>query len=109
MSQDKSPEAQVLNLADLVDYQEAAVVSRALISKPTGIITLFAFDKEQALSEHTTPFDALVHVVDGEAEVIISGKPSILKKDQIIIMPANQPHSLRAVEKFKMVLVMIKS
>ena len=109
MSEDKSLEAQVLNLADLVDYQGGSVVSRALINKSTGTVTLFAFDKDQFLTEHTTPFDALVYCFDGEVEVVISGKPFTLKKGQTIIMPANQAHSLRAIEKFKMALVMIKS
>ena len=101
--------AQILNLADLIDYQQASVVSRMIIKKPSGNVTIFAFDKGQGLSEHTAPFDALVNIIDGQAEVFISGKLFSLKNGQSIIMPANQPHSLKAKEKFKMALVMIKS
>jgi len=99
---------QVKNLSDLVKYQENAVVSSEIIKKDTGIITVFAFDKGQGLSEHTAPFDALVNIIDGQAEVTISGKPFTLKEGEMIIMPANKPHSMKAVEKFKMFLVMIK-
>jgi quercetin dioxygenase-like cupin family protein len=109
MSEDMNLKAQVLNLADLVDYQQGSVVSKTLINKQTGTLTLFAFDKGQALSEHTAPFDAFVYCFDGEAEIVISNKPSILKEGEMIIMPANQPHCLRAIERFKMALVMIKS
>ncbi len=101
--------AQALNMSDLVDYQEGSVVSRTLIDKKTGTVTLFAFDKGQALSEHTAPFDALVNIIDGEAEIIISGNEHRVKKGEMIIMPAGEPHALKAVEKFKMVLVMIRS
>ena len=99
---------QVKNLSDLVKYQENAVVSSEIIKKDTGIITVFAFDKGQGLSEHTAPFDALVNIIDGQAEVTISGKPFTVKEGEMIIMPANKPHSMKAVEKFKMFLVMIK-
>jgi len=99
----------VLNLANLIEYQEGSVVSRTLIDKKTGTLTIFAFDKGQSLSEHTAPFDALVYILDGKAEVVISKEPSILKQGQIIIMPANEPHALRALDKFKMALVMIRS
>ena len=99
---------QVKNLSDLVKYQENAVVSSEVIKKDTGIITVFAFDKGQGLSEHTAPFDALVNIIDGQAEVTISGKLFTVKKGEMIIMPANKAHSLKAVEKFKMLLVMIK-
>ncbi len=99
---------QVKNLSDLVKYQENAVVSSEVIKKDTGIITVFAFDKGQGLSEHTAPFDALVNIIDGQAEVTISGKLFTVKKGEMIIMPANKPHSMKAVEKFKMLLVMIK-
>jgi quercetin dioxygenase-like cupin family protein len=98
-----------LNLAGLINYQEGSIVSRTIIEKTTGTITLFAFDKNQGLSEHTAPFDALVQVIDGEAEVTISGKSSSVKQGEMIIMPANQPHALRAMHHFKMMLVMIKS
>ena len=99
---------QVKNLSDLVKYQENAVVSSEVIKKDTGIITVFAFDKGQGLSEHTAPFDALVNVIDGQAEVTVSGKQFTVKKGEMIIMPANKPHSMKAVEKFKMFLIMIK-
>ena len=101
--------AKVSKLADLVEYQQGSVVSRTIIDKETGTLTLFAFDKEQGLSEHTAPFDAMVYIVDGQAEVTISGKPLRLKDGEIVIMPANKPHALRAIEKFKMMLVMIRS
>jgi len=99
---------QVKNLSDLVKYQENAVVSSEVIKKDTGIITVFAFDKGQGLSEHTAPFDALVNIIDGQADVTISGKLFTVKKGEMVIMPANKPHSMKAVEKFKMLLVMIK-
>ena len=99
---------QVKNLSDLVKYQENAVVSSEVIKKDTGIITVFAFDEGQGLSEHTAPFDALVNIIDGQAEVTVSGKLFTVKKGEMIIMPANKPHSMKAVEKFKMFLVMIK-
>lgn len=99
---------QVKNLSDLVKYQENAVVSSEIIKKDAGTVTVFAFDKGQGLSEHTTPFDALVNIIDGRAEVTISGKLFTVKEGEMIIMPANKPHSLKAVEKFKMLLVMIK-
>ena len=100
---------QPMELANLADYQEGSVVSRTIISKKTGTVTFFAFDQGQGLSEHTAPFDALVHILEGQAEVVISGKPLHVKKGQIVIMPANQPHSLRAVQKFNMILTMIRS
>jgi len=101
--------AQAATLVDLVDYQEGSVVSRTIIDKKTGTVTLFAFDEGQGLSEHTAPFDALVYVLDGEAEIVISGKTLRLKEGEIVIMPANEPHALRAVKRFKMVLTMIRS
>ena len=101
--------AQVIELADLVDYQDNSVVSREIIKKETGRISVFAFDKNEGLSEHTAPFDALVYILDGEAEIIISGKPFHLRKGEMIIMPTNEPHALKAVQKFKMMLTMIKS
>lgn len=101
--------AQALRMADLVEYQDGAVVSREIINKKTGTVTLFAFDAGQGLSEHTAPFDALVYLLDGEAEVTISGKANLLKAGEMIIMPANQPHALKALGRFKMVLVMIRS
>ena len=101
--------AQAIKVVDLVDYQEGSVVSRTIIDKKTGTLTLFAFGEGQGLSEHTAPFDALVYLLDGEAEVTISGKSTNLKEGQMIIMPAHQPHALRAIRRFKMMLVMIKS
>lgn len=98
-----------LDTPALLDYQDDAVVSREIIKKDTGTVTLFAFDQGQGLSEHTAPFDAAVYVLDGQVRVNISGKPRIVKKGQMIIMPANKPHSLKAIGKFKMLLVMIKS
>jgi quercetin dioxygenase-like cupin family protein len=101
--------AQAIRLVDLVDYQEGSIVSRTIIDKKMGTVTLFALDEGQGLSEHTTPFDALVYLLDGEAEITISGKPVRLREGEMVIMPANQPHALRAVKKFKMVLTMIRS
>ena len=100
---------QVVKPVDLVGYQKGSVVSRTIIDKDTGTLTLFAFDEGQGLSEHTAPFDALVHVINGEAEVAISGKPLNLIEGEMVIMPANQSHALRATKRFKMMLVMIKS
>ena len=100
---------EVGNLIGLVDYQDGSVVSKEVIKKEKGTVSLFAFDKGQGLSEHTAPFDALVYIVDGQAEITISGKKHFLKAGQTIIMPANNPHSLKAVERFKMLLVMIKA
>jgi quercetin dioxygenase-like cupin family protein len=105
---DKDLKAKAAGIAALVDYQGGAVVSRTIIERAGGTTTLFAFDKGQGLSEHTTPFDALVQVIDGEAVVIISGQSIPLKAGEAIIMPANQPHALQAVARFKMLLVMIK-
>jgi quercetin dioxygenase-like cupin family protein len=99
----------VVRLAQLVDYQEGSVVSRTIVDKKGGTVTLFAFDEAEGLSEHTAPFDALVYLVDGEAEVTISGKPMSLKEGEMVVMPANKPHALRAVKRFKMILVMIRS
>jgi quercetin dioxygenase-like cupin family protein len=101
--------AQASNLSSLINYQEGSVVSRTLIDKKTGTVTLFAFDINQGLSEHTAPYDAMVQVLEGEVEVTISGKPTILKAGEITIMPANEPHALAAKTKFKMLLTMIKS
>ena len=98
-----------LDLKDLVSYQDGAVVSKTLIDKGKGTITLFSFDKGQGLSEHTAPFDAFVQVVDGTAEITISGTPHTVRAGEIIIMPADHPHSLRAIERFKMLLVMIRA
>ncbi|MBU7037347.1 MAG: cupin domain-containing protein [Theionarchaea archaeon] len=101
--------ATALPVDELAVYQKGAVVSRIVMEKPTGTVTFFAFDEGQKLSEHTTPFDALVWVTDGEAEIIISGKAVYLKKGEMIIMPAHEPHAVKAVTKFKMILTMIRS
>jgi len=103
------PLAEVLDLQVLVDYQKGTVVSRTLINKKIGTVTLFAFDTGEGLSEHTAPFDALVYVFGGEAEIIIAGTPFQVKKGEMIIMPADKPHELKAVKRFKMMLVMIRS
>ncbi len=99
----------VVDLADLVEYQDGAVVSRTLVKKPTGMVTLFAFDEGQELSEHTSPFDALVQVLDGDVEITISGSPLRLTAGQMVIMPAEKPHAVRATGRTKMMLVMIRS
>ena len=98
-----------VKLIDLVSYNEGSIVSRTIIDKTTGTCTLFAFAEGQGLSEHTAPFDALVYLLDGEAEVTISDKALHLKEGDMVIMPANEPHALKAIKKFKMMLVMIKS
>lgn len=101
--------AQALTLADLVQYQPGAVVSRTLIDKKIGTLTLFAFDDGQGLSEHTAPYDAFVQIVDGFADITIAGEDHRVAAGQMIIMPANRPHALRAVGRFKMLLVMIRA
>ena len=101
--------ARVNRLIDLVSYQKGSVVSRTIIDKKAGTVTLFSFDEGQGLSEHTAPFDALVYLLDGEAEISISGKPLHLREGEMVIMPANQPHALKALKGFKMLLIMIRS
>lgn len=98
-----------LDLAQMVAYQDGAVVSRTLVDRKAGTITIFAFARGQGLSEHTAPYDATVYVVDGEAQVTISGKDIRVQAGEMIIMPANQPHALHATTAFKMMLVMIGS
>jgi quercetin dioxygenase-like cupin family protein len=97
------------NLPDLIDYQDGSIVSKELIKKDKGTVTLFSFDRGQGLSEHTAPFDALVYIFDGKAEISIAGKPVTMKAGETIIMPANEPHALKAVERFKMLLIMIRA
>lgn len=97
------------SLKGLIDYQEGSVVSRTIIDKKAGTVTLFAFDENQGLSEHTAPYDALVQVLDGEVDITISGKLVTLKEGEMTIMPANKPHALKAKTRFKMLLTMIKS
>ena len=99
----------VLKTADLIEYQDDSVVSREIIKKDTGTVTIFAFDKGEGLSEHTAPFDAMVQIIDGKAEITISGNKTVLEKGEMIIMPANEPHALKALEKYKMILTMIRS
>ena len=99
---------QVASMKSLVDYQSGSVVSKELVRGEAGTVTLFAFDQGQGLSEHTAPFDALVYIVDGEVEVTISGKAVQLKNGEMVIMPANKPHALKATKRFKMLLTMIR-
>lgn len=103
------PIAEVSHLLDLVNYQEGAVVSRTLVHHATGTVTLFAFDDGQDLSEHTAPFDALAHVLEGSAEIVVSGKRLLTKAGEAVLMPARQPHSLKGLTRFKMLLTMIRS
>ena len=99
----------VLLIEDLIDYQEGSVVSKEIIGKDNGTVTIFAFDKGEGLSEHTAPFDAMVQIVDGKAEIIISGHKNVVNAGEMIIMPAGDPHALNALERFKMILTMIRS
>lgn len=99
----------VAKLEDLVAYQDGAVVSRTLVKKPTGTITVFAFDRGQALSEHTTPFDALVVLLDGEAEITIDGASHALQRGDALMLPGGKPHGVLATARFKMMLTMIRS
>ncbi len=100
--------AQVMSLTELADYQKDSIVSRTIIDNKSGTVTLFAFDEGQGLSEHTAPFDALVYLLDGEADISISGIVLRLKEGEMVVMPANQPHALKALKPFKMLLVMIR-
>jgi quercetin dioxygenase-like cupin family protein len=102
-------EPSVLNLTGSIDYQQGSIVSKQLIKKDTGNVTFFAFDQGEGLSEHIAPYDAMVYVVEGEAEITIAKKPYNVKSGEMIVMPANQPHALKALQKFKMLLVMIRS
>jgi len=103
-----APKSEVLNMAELVSYQDGSVVSRQITKAEAGNVTLFAFDQDQELSEHTAPFNALAHVLEGEAEVRISGNPFHLLAGDAIIMPADEPHAVRALQRFKMLLTMIR-
>lgn len=109
MESNEFAKSSVFNFAGSVDYAPGAIVSKTVLKKQTGNISLFAFDRGEALSEHTAPFDALIDVVDGRGEITIGGKPFIVSAGESIIMPAGIPHSVKAVERFKMVLTMIKS
>jgi quercetin dioxygenase-like cupin family protein len=101
--------AEPIRPLDLIAYQDAAVVSRILLKRPAGTLTLFAFDEEQSLSEHTSPYDAVAQVLEGEAEITISGKSTSLGTGELIVLPANRPHAVRAKTRFKMLLTMIRS
>ncbi len=101
--------SQILDLARLLEFQQGSIVSRELLSLKTGTLTVFAFDAGQGLSEHTAPFDATVLGVEGEAEITISGTPYTIKPGELIIMPAHEPHAVKAIEPFKMLLIMIRT
>jgi len=101
--------AEALNLADQVEYADGSVVSRAILQKQVGTLTLFAFDRGQGLSEHSAPYDALVQILDGEVEITIGGKPIKVRAGQTVLMPANVPHALQSISRFKMLLTMIRS
>jgi len=104
-----APVSQILTLAEMVSYQDGSIVSRQVTKSEAGNVTLFAFDTDQALSEHTAPYDALVHVLDGSADISISGQHFTVDAGQAIVMPANEPHALRASRPFKMLLTMIRA
>ena len=108
-SKREMPITEVVRLIDFVNYQEGAVVSRTLVKRETGTLTLFAFDEGQGLSDHTSPFDAVALLLEGEAEIAVSGKPLRTTAGEAVLMPANQPHSLKALSRFKMLLTMIRS
>ena len=103
------PAAQAAKTAEFVNYQDGAVVSREIVRKPAGSVTLFAFDEGEGLSEHTAPFDALVQVLEGEAEIMVSGQSHRVLGGEMILLPAGEPHALKAVKRFKMMLTMIRS
>jgi quercetin dioxygenase-like cupin family protein len=103
------PAAQTVSLADLLDYAQDAVVSRTLLKRATGTITLFAFDEGRAMSEHTTPFDALAQILEGEAVITISGAPHSVHGGESILLPGNQPHALKAVTRFRMLLTIMRA
>jgi len=109
MSENEFKKAEVFSFADSVEYSDNAIVSKTIIKKEAGNVSLFSFDKNESLSEHSAPFDALVQVIYGKAEILLGGKPFIVEAGKSIIMPANIPHALRAIERFKMILTMIKS
>ncbi|MBU0686528.1 MAG: cupin domain-containing protein [Candidatus Margulisbacteria bacterium] len=108
MTDNKFTPGQVKALAGLIDYQDSSIVSRMLLNKPNGSVTLFALAEGQTIAEHTTPYDAMVNVIEGEAEIIISSKNYNVKAGEVLVMPANDPHALKAVKAFKMVLTMVK-
>ncbi len=104
-----TPRAQILRITDLVEYQDGSIVSRIVVKTETGSVTAFAFDEGQDLSEHTVPLDGLVHVLEGEVEIKISGTLFHLRIGDAIVMPANEPHAVKAVKRFKMLLTMIRA
>ena len=108
-SADENLLAKVIDTSSLVEYQDGSVISRTIVKKDVGTVTIFAFDEGEGLSEHTAPFDALVQIIDGEAEISINGKSLRATEGQLVIMPANKPHALKAIKRFKMVLIMIRS
>jgi quercetin dioxygenase-like cupin family protein len=105
----KDMKSKILSINDLTKYQDDAIVSKMIVNSEKGSITLFAFDKGQGLNEHTAPFDAIVQIIEGEAKITISGEEYTLSSGQMIIMPANKPHAVKSITKFKMMLIMIKS
>jgi quercetin dioxygenase-like cupin family protein len=109
MENSEFEKAKAFAFNNIIEYAANSVVSKTIIKKPTGTVTLFSFDKGEALSEHTAPFDALVQIIDGSAEVIIDGKSHLVEIANSIILPANVPHALKAVSRFKMLLTMIRS
>ena len=109
MSSNEFEKSKIFSFSDSIDYSNGGIVSKTVLKKQTGNISLFSFDKGEALSEHTAPFDAMIQVVDGRGEIIIGGESYFLETGQTIIMPANITHAVKAVEKFKMVLTMIRS
>jgi len=109
MSANEFEKAKVFSFSDSVEYASGGILSKTVLKKETGNISLFSFAKGEALSEHTAPFDAMIQVVDGRGEIIIGGKSFVLESGESIIMPAGIPHAVKAVEKFKMVLTMIRS
>jgi quercetin dioxygenase-like cupin family protein len=108
-SSDYNPVSRAYPLNEMVEYQKGSVVSRTILDKETGTVTIFSFAEGQGLSEHTAPFDAMVYILDGDAQITISGKPFLVGRGEMIIMPARHPHALKAVHPFKMMLVMLKS
>lgn len=108
MSKTPANKGIAINMADAVGYADDAVISKTLLDKPTGTLTLFSFDAGQGLSEHTAPFDATVQILEGKAAITINGKPQEVAAGNLIIMPANVPHALKAEERFKMLLIMIR-
>jgi len=104
-----SDQPEVSRVVDLVAYQDGTVVSRIVVKRETGNVTLFAFDVDQELSEHTAPYDALVQVLDGEAAITVAGRPYRVRAGEMLLLPAHQPHALKAVSRFKMLLTMIRS